>query len=441
MIRALIDHLWQSTLFCAAIGSIVLLLRSNAASVRHGLWLLASVKFLVPFSALYVAGAAVGLVAPAAQEAGLLGVAVRAATPMVSPSSAFAPGAFTSLTFVMAAIWALVALALAARWLRSWHAAELLSRAARPAPGSLPDARVTDEDIEPSVARVIHPVVLLPSALLGRLSPPQLAAVMAHEREHIARHDNLKAQVHRLVETLFWFHPLVWFIGRRLRHERELACDEAVLAAGHEAGDYAGGILAVCRHCAGAHRPQAVAALDGDLTVRIRHILRDRPPEPLGFFKAIMLTMCSASAMALPLAAGALDDAARRLHVMNADALLLREARIEVFPAVAGVEASVSSDGRTIVIANTSLRELIALVYGVRRVEVAGGSAGLDSPRYDIRVDAGSRLGSPDDFDARALQAVLPKLLATRFYLELHVNQRCQQPCGPRALQANAAPP
>src|SRR6185503_10910344 len=64
MIRALIDHLWQSTLFGAAIWSITLALRANSAAVRHGLWLLASIKFLVPFSALYLAGAAAGLATP-----------------------------------------------------------------------------------------------------------------------------------------------------------------------------------------------------------------------------------------------------------------------------------------------------------------------------------------------------------------------------------------
>ena len=58
MIGALIDHLWQSTLFCAAVWSITLALRANGAAVRHALWMLASVKFLVPFSALYTVGAA-----------------------------------------------------------------------------------------------------------------------------------------------------------------------------------------------------------------------------------------------------------------------------------------------------------------------------------------------------------------------------------------------
>ena len=56
MIGALIDHLWQSTLFCAAIGSIALLLRANSAAVRHWLWMLASLKFLVPFSWLVALG-------------------------------------------------------------------------------------------------------------------------------------------------------------------------------------------------------------------------------------------------------------------------------------------------------------------------------------------------------------------------------------------------
>jgi len=77
MIRALIDHLWQSTLFGAAIWSITLALRSNSAAVRHGLWLLASLKFLIPFSALYLAGAAAGLVTPVETEATLFGAAVH----------------------------------------------------------------------------------------------------------------------------------------------------------------------------------------------------------------------------------------------------------------------------------------------------------------------------------------------------------------------------
>ena len=54
-------------------------------------------------------------------------------------------------------------------------------------------------------------------------------AIVAHELCHVGRRDNLAAAVHMIVEAVFWFHPLVWWIGTRLVEERERACDEEVL--------------------------------------------------------------------------------------------------------------------------------------------------------------------------------------------------------------------
>ena len=442
MIRALIDHLWQSTLFGAAIWSITLALRSNAAAVRHGLWLLASLKFLVPFSALYLAGSAAGLFTPVESEATLFGAAVQAATPMISPSLSLsvAPSREPSLLIpALFTAWALVALGLGARWLRNWRAADLLSRAARPAPGSLPDARVTDADVEPAVARVIDPVVLLPSALLGRLTPPQLDAVMAHEREHIARHDNLKAHLHSLVEAVFWFHPLVWFISRQLMEERERACDEAVLDRGHDPGEYAAGILAVCRHCATAHQRHAVAAIAGDLTTRIRHILGDRPPMALGFTKAFLLSACTLAVGAIPFAAGAMDDALHRHQVLAVNTRALWEADVEVRQLIGdpGDPVRVSATGSEVTIHNTSLRELVAIAYGVRPWQVEGSGAWLDAGRYDIRARVPASVSEPDRLHPFALRGLVNKLLASRFDLEIYVNQACQTRCGRQAAVAD----
>src|SRR5215472_3005809 len=58
MIAALVNHLWQSTLFACGAGALTLLFRSNGANVRYGLWLAASMKFLIPFSALFAVGQA-----------------------------------------------------------------------------------------------------------------------------------------------------------------------------------------------------------------------------------------------------------------------------------------------------------------------------------------------------------------------------------------------
>src|SRR5437016_3465893 len=56
----LANHLWQSTLFAALAGLLTLLLRANRAQVRYWLWLVASVKFLIPFSILVAAGGLIG---------------------------------------------------------------------------------------------------------------------------------------------------------------------------------------------------------------------------------------------------------------------------------------------------------------------------------------------------------------------------------------------
>jgi beta-lactamase regulating signal transducer with metallopeptidase domain len=434
MIRALIDHLWQSTLFGAAVWSITLVLRSNSAAVRHGLWLLASVKFLVPFSALYFMGAAAGLATPVGSQPNFFGAALQAATPVISPSQALVAardGASLMLPALWCA-WGLGMLIVTLRWLRGWYAAERISRAARPAPGAPPDARITHEEIEPSVARVFHPVVLLPAALLGRLSTSQLDAVMAHEREHIARRDNLKAHLHSVVEALFWFHPMVWFIGRQLMEERERACDEAVLERGHDPGEYAAGILAVCRHCAGAHSQHAIAALAGDLTSRIRHILGSRPPLALGFVKSFLLSTCTLAVAAVPLAAGAMDDALHRHELLANNSRALWEADIEVRPLARddGERVAVSATGSEVTVRNTSLRELVALSYGVEPWQVEGGGEWLDSPRYDIRARVPATVDEPEDLHPFALRGLVNRLLASRFDLEIYVNQECQSPCG-----------
>lgn len=425
MINALIDHLWQSTLFCAAVWSIALAMRANGAALRHWLWLIASLKFLVPFSALYYLGRLAGLPALFAAQPTFFVQAVEATAPVVAPTGALititASGG-GSWTPLLATIWALGAVLVATRWFLSWRAADSIARAARPVPGSSLDARVTDAAIEPAVARVIRPVVLLPSALLGRLSPTQLDAVLAHEREHIRRRDNLTAHLHRLVQTLFWFHPLVWWIGRQMVDERENACDEAVLERGHDAQEYAEGILAVCRHCHElACAGHTASAVSGDLTRRIRSIIRHVPPVSPGFCKAFALSACALALAFGPLIAGALDDAARRRNQVDVDARKLYSADYVVTPA-AGSRFELTATDRVVIVRGTTLRELVAASYGVAKSNVNGG-VWLDNGRYDIRIELREPVADPDEFDPIALRGMVDRLLASRFDLRVQVRQ------------------
>jgi bla regulator protein BlaR1 len=79
-----------------------------------------------------------------------------------------------------------------------------------------------------------------------------------------------------IVETVFWFHPLVWWIGARLVEEREQACDEAVLSLGREPLDYAEGILTVCKSYVESPSSLVSGVTGANLTKRIHAILTGR---------------------------------------------------------------------------------------------------------------------------------------------------------------------
>jgi beta-lactamase regulating signal transducer with metallopeptidase domain len=88
-------------------------------------------------------------------------------------------------------------------------------------------SRLTDT---PSVVGWLRPVILLPAATLLSLSVEQLEAVLAHELAHIRRHDYLVNLLQAVAETLLFYHPAIWWISSRIRHERELCCDDLVVS-------------------------------------------------------------------------------------------------------------------------------------------------------------------------------------------------------------------
>jgi uncharacterized protein (TIGR03435 family) len=89
-----------------------------------------------------------------------------------------------------------------------------------------------------------------------------------------------------------------------------------------------------------------------------------------------------------------------------------------------------------VVIRNGTLRDLVAIAYGVERWRVVGGPDWLDSPRYDLRAVPQMPVSDPENLNLLALQAPVTKLLASRFGLQIHVYGRCQLPCGRIAVRA-----
>jgi uncharacterized protein (TIGR03435 family) len=114
----------------------------------------------------------------------------------------------------------------------------------------------------------------------------------------------------------------------------------------------------------------------------------------------------------------------------------LWEADILVKPVVgSGERMRVYATGNEVTIRNTSLRELVAVAYGVPSWQVEGSGEWLDSPRYDIRALVPVAVTEPEDLHPFALRGLVNKLLASRFDLEIYVNQECQGPCGRTARQ------
>jgi beta-lactamase regulating signal transducer with metallopeptidase domain len=127
----------------------------------------------------------------------------------------------------------------------------------------------------PAVIGWLRPTLLLPVFLITSLSEDQLKAVIAHELAHIRRHDWLVNLFQVLVETLLFYHPAVWWLNRRIRAERELACDEIALSVSGNRLDYARALTVMAAWKAAPRL--AMAANRGPLTARILHILGRQP--------------------------------------------------------------------------------------------------------------------------------------------------------------------
>ena len=122
----------------------------------------------------------------------------------------------------------------------------------------------------PTVIGWLRPVILLPVSLLTRLTPQQLEAILAHELAHIRRHDYLVNLIQTAIETLLFYHPLVWWISSLIRAEREHCCDDIALNLCNNAVTYVTALAAMEE--LRASPTLTVAATGGSLLSRIRRI-------------------------------------------------------------------------------------------------------------------------------------------------------------------------
>jgi len=159
------------------------------------------------------------------------------------------------------------------------------------------DLRLSSRIAGPLTVGVIRPLILLPITALTSLSPEQLEVVLAHELAHIRRADYFWNILQTMIETLFFFHPAVWWISRRLREQRELCCDDIAVQTCQDPAVYAAALLRLEEERK-MHLHLAMA-LDGNqsrvsLRARILRILGDPEEQPRDFKPLSLAAMVAA---------------------------------------------------------------------------------------------------------------------------------------------------
>lgn len=484
--QALANHLWQSSLFAFAAALVVLLLRNNQARTRHWIWLAASLKFLVPLSLLFSLGHSL---APkpsqsSAQPASLYALDVASKPFTFLPAQSYSndlirpadPQQWSWLASAipesLAAIWALGFLFVITRWSIEWRRISASIRSAHPATAgreieavrrlqeqglATPNLRLAISTAlrEPGVFGILRPTLIWPAAFSAHLDDAQMEAILAHELCHARRSDNLSAALHMAVEAVFWFHPFVWWIGARLLHERELACDEAVVLNGHAPVTYAESILKACELCIASPAFCVSGVTGADLKQRIVRIMNSSLAAQLGIGKKTLLAAAAVIAAFGPVLFGAIN--APRVH-----AALLTDSTGGKLPSfeVATVKPSNGSNNRMIMnrpgrltIRNMPLKSLIEFAFDARSdSQITGGPGWINTQSYDIdaqedEAQVAAMKKEPQE-QKRQLQLMLQSLLIERFHLKVSHGSR-EVPVyalvvakgGPKLKRSTAAPP
>ncbi|MGO9776790.1 MAG: M56 family metallopeptidase [Terracidiphilus sp.] len=327
---ALANHLWQSSLVTGIAGLLSLSLRKNHARMRYWVWMIASVKYLIPFSLLIAIGESLRSAFSAPIQRPLLAAAMEqialpfspAASPAALPYAGAAREAAATASrmgnlwpVILLAAWLCGFLLVVFSWMRGWSLIRASIRSSSRT-ALLAEVPVLSSPLllEPGVFGIFRPVLLLPQGIDERLSLAQLDAIIAHEICHLRRRDNLTAAIHMVVEALFWFHPAVWWIKTRLLEERELACDEVVLQSGNEADIYAESILNVCKFCIESPLACVAGVAGSDLKGRIVRIMTGKAAHNLDLGRKLLLVLAATVAISIPVVFGL-------VHIQQADAL------------------------------------------------------------------------------------------------------------------------
>ncbi len=465
---AMDNHLWQSTLCLVMAGLLTLVLRKNHARARYGLWLTASLKFLIPFSLLISLGTHLARprVLPQAEPGFFF--AMQELSQPFTPATTGSQAAEKSrrpaqdaglgyrlihlLPAILVAVWVcgivVVLFVWHAHWrrisaalrgavpLREGREVEALRRLERLGGIRKPiELLLSPSMLEPGIFAIVKPVLIWPKGFSEHLQDAHLEAILAHELRHVRRRDNLAAAIHMVVEAIFWFHPLVWWLGARLVEERERACDEEVLELGSEPQVYAESILKACEFCLESPLACMAGVTGADLKKRIVRIMTEGGARKLDFHRKLLLGSVGLVAVALPVALGVANPP-QSVSSSQSEVTVGTTPRFEVASIKwyksdhigwqYGFSITDPPSEGTFYATDVTVQRLVGMAYGVRYSWlIQGAPSWLDSETFDIQAKADSavnnELGKLSPEAGRLVKhRMLQALLVDRFKLALH---------------------
>ncbi len=217
---------------------------------------------------------------------------------------------------------------------------------------------------------------------------------------------------------MFWFHPLVWWLGARLVEERERACDEQVVLLSGEPQAYAEGILKVCEFYVASPLTCAAGVTGADLRKRIEGIMASRFIGELCFWKKLLLTVLLAAAVVCPFLLGVFKAEAQT-RKLEFEVASIKPAAVSDFSTARRLGTEIRTGtriyGDRAEYISMMLRQLIAEAYQVRMFQVVAPRVGsVTQRRFDVvcKMPAGSR--------KEDAPLMLQSLLAERFKLAVH---------------------
>lgn len=277
---------------------------------------------------------------------------VKPATAAVTLPGSWALYLFLAWSLIASAAWARIAAGFWRVWaLRRRSAAldtedlapELQETLVRFRPSRKVAVLLSDEVQSPTAIGLMSPAIVLPKWLFEELSDAELRQIFLHELAHLQRWDDWSNLFQKIVKGLFFFHPAVWWMERQVSLEREMACDEAVLAQTGNPSAYAQCLVLLAEKSffrRSALLAQAAVSRAGQTALRIARILHPALPHTPGKRKLIAPPFAAALLASLAL----LARAPRLIAFESSEPVLARaQIALQVPPRVVAASFATSS--------------------------------------------------------------------------------------------------